>query len=109
MYQSQKIEERDKINEGIDELYGEYLKFKSTIHVLDPNYATLHKEAVQDARDAGVIQTPASSSKDTLPTPKAKGRPKKDQQPESEPKTKAKAKGRPKKWVAKTDLKKRVP
>ena len=93
------------INEGIDELYGEYLKFKSTIHVLDPAYATLHKTAVQDARDAGVIQTPATSSKDTLPKPKAKpkGRPRNDPQPETEPKPKAKPKGKPKKWVAKTD------
>ena len=80
-------------------MYGEYLKFKSTVHVLDPTYATLHKEAVksirkgedtasavQGARDAGIIfQTPASSSKDTLPKPAPK------------------PKGRPKKWVAKTD------
>ena len=39
-------EERDKINEGIDELYGEYLKFKSAVHVHIPEYAAMHKEAM---------------------------------------------------------------
>ena len=56
--------------------------------------------AVQGAKDAGIIfQTPSSSSKDTLrPTaPKPKGRPKKDPQPETEPKPAPKPKGRPKK------------
>ena len=43
-----KKKEVAKINEGIDELYGEYLKFKSTIHVLDPSYPALHKEAVKN-------------------------------------------------------------
>ena len=62
------------------------------------NYAKLHKEAVQDARDVGIIQTPASSSKDTLPTAKrGPGRPKKDPQPDAEPKPAPKPKGRPKK------------
>ena len=39
-------EERDKINEGIDELYGEYLKFKSAVHVHIPEFAAIHKEAM---------------------------------------------------------------
>ena len=103
MYPKHKKEEVTLINEGIEELYGEYLKFKSTIHVLDPTYPALHKEAIKEYREK---QTPARSSKDTppKPAPKPKGRPKKDPQPETEPKPAPKPKGRPKK--PKTDLKK---
>ena len=123
MYPKHKKEEEEEeeialINKGIEELYEKYLKFKSVQHVLDPTYATLHKTAVQDARDAGVIQTPATSSKDTLPKPKAKatGRPinllsqsqlniraKEEKEAEKLRKKEAKGKGKGNKLVAKTD------
>ena len=41
-------EERDKINEGIDELYGECLKFKSAVHVHMPEYSAIHKEILKE-------------------------------------------------------------
>ena len=111
-----KKEERKRINTGIDDLWERYDEFNSARGVLDPNYPVLHEialksiregvdaaSAVQGAKDAGIIfQTPSSGSKDKPPglvsTAKAKGRPKKIVQPETEhPKPAPKPKGRPKK------------
>ena len=107
--EEQLIEERDAINEGIDDLWERYNEFKSARNVLDPNYQTYHKIALDSVLKGTDIvsavqtlkkqtQSKSSSSKDIPPTaPKAKGRPRKDPQPEAEPKSAPKAKGRPKK------------
>ena len=108
--QEQLIEERDKINEGVDDLWERYNEFKSARSVLDPNYQTYHNIALDDVLRGKDIasavqalknqpQSKSSSSKDIPPIarPKGKGRPRRDPQPETEPKPAPKPKGRPRK------------
>ena len=108
-----KKEERRRINTGIDDLWERYNEFKSARSVLDPNYQTYHQIALDSVLKGKDIasavqalknqpQSKSSPSKDIplglVSTAKAKGRPKKVVQPETEhPKPAPKPKGRPKK------------